>query len=89
MFYGDDDRWIEIRLDALRKEPRFDIIKCNSYTEKHDRIKELVCKLPRPMIIYVNSPDDAEKVQHELAKVGFDNTRIFTGKQNQLIENVL
>ncbi|WP_410064690.1 DEAD/DEAH box helicase [Ruminococcus sp.] len=84
MFYGDDDRWIEIRLDALRKEPRFDIIKCNSYTEKHDRIKELVCKLPRPMIIYVNSPDDAEKVQHELAKVGFDNTRIFTGKTKSI-----
>lgn len=84
MFYGDDDRWIEIRLDALRKEPRFDIIKCNSYTEKHDRIKELVCKLPRPMIIYVNSPDDAEKVQHELTKVGFDNTRIFTGKTKSI-----
>lgn len=84
MFYGDDDRWIEIRLDALRKEPRFDIIKCNSYTEKHDRIKVLVCKLPRPMIIYVNSPDDAEKVQHELAKVGFDNTRIFTGKTKSI-----
>lgn len=84
MFYGDDDRWIEIRLDALRKEPRFDIIKCNSYTEKHNRIKELVCKLPRPMIIYVNSPDDAEKVQHELAKVGFDNTRIFTGKTKSI-----
>lgn len=84
MFYGDDDRWIEIRLDALRKEPRFDIIKCNSYTEKHDRIKELVCKLPRPMIIYVNSPDDAEKAQHELAKVGFDNTRIFTGKTKSI-----
>ena len=84
MFYGDEDRWIEIRLDALRKEPRFDIIKCNSYTEKHDRIKELVCKLPRPMIIYVNSPDDAEKVQHELAKVGFDNTRIFTGKTKSI-----
>lgn len=84
MFYGDDDRWIEIRLVQLRKEPRFDIIKCNSYTEKHDRIKELVCKLPRPMIIYVNSPDDAEKVQHELAKVGFDNTRIFTGKTKSI-----
>lgn len=84
MFYGDDERWIEIRLDALRKEPRFDIIKCNSYTEKHDRIKELVCKLPRPMIIYVNSPDDAEKIQHELAKVGFDDTRIFTGKTKSI-----
>ena len=80
MFYSDNDRWIEIRLDTLRKEPRFDIIKCRSYTEKHNRIKELVCKLPRPMIIYVNSPDDAEKIRSELSESGFDNTRVFTGR---------
>ena len=80
MFYSDDDRWIEIRLDTLRKEPRFDIIKCRSYTEKHNRITELACKLPRPMIIYVNSPDDAETIRKELAENGFDNTRVFTGR---------
>jgi len=80
MFYSDNDRWIEIRLDTLRKEPRFDIIKCRSYTEKHLRIKELACKLPRPMIIYVNSPDDAETIRNELVESGFSNTRVFTGK---------
>ena len=80
LFYSDNDRWIEIRLDTLRKEPRFDVIKCRSYTEKHSRIKELVCKLPRPMIIYVNSPDDAETIRSELAECGFGNTRVFTGR---------
>lgn len=80
LFYSDNDRWIEIRLDTLRKEPRFDVIKCRSYTEKHTRIKELACKLPRPMIIYVNSPDDAETIRRELAECGFDNTRVFTGR---------
>lgn len=80
MFYSDNERLIEIRLDTLRKEPHFDIIKCRSYTEKHNRIKELACKLPRPMIIYVNSPDDAEDVRCELAEIGFNNTRTFTGR---------
>lgn len=80
MFYSDDDRWIEIRLDTLRKEPSFDIIKCCSYTEKHSRIKELASKLPRPMIIYVNSPDDAETIRSELVESGFHNTRVFTGR---------
>lgn len=80
LFYSNNDRWIEIRLDTLRKEPRFDVIKCHSYTEKHNRIKELACKLPRPMIIYVNSPDDAETIRSELAESGFDNTRVFTGR---------
>ena len=79
-FYSDNDRWIEIRLDTLRKEPRFDIIKCRSYTEKHNRIKELACKLPRPMIIYVNTPDDAETIHRELEETGFGNTRVFTGR---------
>ena len=80
LFYSDRDHWIEIRLDALRKEPRFDVIKCRSYNEKHQRIKELVCNLPHPMIIYVNTPDDAEKLQNELSEYGFKNTRKFTGK---------
>lgn len=80
MFYSNNDRWIEIRLDTLRKEPRFDVIKCRSYTEKHNRIEELACKLPRPMIIYVNSPDDAETIRSELSESGFNNTRVFTGK---------
>ena len=80
LFYSDDDLWIEIRLDTLRKEPRFDVIKCRSYTEKHNRIKELACKLPRPMIVYVNSPDDAETIRSELSESGFNNTRIFTGR---------
>lgn len=80
MFYSDDGRWIEIRLDTLREEPRFDIIKCRSYTEKHNRIKALADKLPRPMIIYVNSPDDAETIRSEIAEIGFENTRVFTGR---------
>ena len=80
MFYSDDGRWIEIRLDTLRKEPRFDIIRCSSYTDKHNKIKELVCKLPHPMIVYVNTPDDAEKIRDELSEAGFNNTRIFTGR---------
>ena len=79
-FFSDSGRWIEIRLDALRKEPRFDIIKCRSYTDKHNKLKELVCKLPHPMIIYVNTPDDAAKIASELAETGFGNTRIFTGR---------
>lgn len=80
MFYSDEGRWIEIRLDTLRKEPHFDIIKCNSYTDKHYKMKELVSKLPHPMIIYVNTPDDAEKIRDELAEAGFNNTRVFTGR---------
>ena len=79
-FYSDNIHWIEIRLDSLRKEPRFNIIKCGSFKDKCKKITELVCKLPHPMILYVNTPDDAKQLQSILKSYGFHNTRRFTGK---------
>ena len=82
LFYSNDEKWIEIRLDELRKEPRFNIIKASSYYEKKAGLKELICKLPRPMVVYVNTPDDAETLNSELNELGFLNTRVFTGRTN-------
>lgn len=80
LFYSIGGRWIELRFDRLRKEPRFDIVKCNSYYEKHAKLRELVCRLPHPMIIYVNTPSDAESIRDELLMLGYKNIKLFTGK---------
>ena len=82
LFYSIGGKWIELRFDHLRKEQRYNIVKCGSYSEKHAKLKELVCLLPHPMIIYVNTPSDAESIRDELMELGFKNTRIFTGKTN-------
>lgn len=82
LFYSIGGRWIELRFDHLRKEQRYNIVKCGSYYEKHTKLTELVCLLPHPMIIYVNTPSDAESVRDELLDLGYKNTRIFTGKTN-------
>ena len=79
-FYGREDKWLEIRLDTLRKEPRYNILKAESVYKKTEMFKELVCKLPRPMIVYVNTPDDAEYADKLVRDMGFKNTRVFTGK---------
>lgn len=79
-FYSDKRHWVEIRLDALRSELHFDIIRSRSRSEKSNRIMELVCKLPHPIIIYVNTPDDADILQSHLEKIGFNNSRCFTGR---------
>jgi ATP-dependent DNA helicase RecQ len=81
-FYRIENKWIELRFDRLRKEPRFNIIKAKSYLDKLDKLKKFVCLLPHPMIIYVNTPDDADKIQKVLNQFGFSNTRTFTGRTN-------
>ena len=78
-FYSNEERWIEIRCDRLRHELRYCIIKANGYRDRLDKLEELVGILPRPMIIYVNAPDTADRVQGHLRNFGIKNTRVFTG----------
>ncbi len=73
-------KWIEIRCDALRREPRFALVKAKSYTDKRSKLLELVKKLPHPMIVYVNSPDEAEDIKALLARNGINGVETFTGK---------
>ena len=90
-FFATDDKWIEIRCDALRHEPRYMLIKAKSFTDKKRKMIELVEKLPHPMIIYVTRPSDAEEIKTYLSENGINNTRTFTGltssaKREQLID---
>lgn len=79
LFYADNDKWIEIRCEKLRHETRFDIIKCDNYGEKNNKILEAIDLLPRPMIVYVKSPEDAEKMKARLIERGYYNIHTFTG----------
>ena len=74
-----EDRWIELRFDKLRKEQRYNIVKTYGYKDKTEKMINCVCKLPRPMIIYVNSPYDAEELRNTLYDTGFSNVETFTG----------
>ena len=90
-FFGKDNKWIEIRCDELRHEPRFVLVDSKDETEKNTRIVELVRKLPHPMILYVARPSDAEEYRKLLKKNGIHNVKTFTGetpnaKRRALIE---
>lgn len=78
-FFEVNGKWIEIRCDALRHEPRYCIIRNRSNTEKTQKVIELVRKLPHPMIIYVARPFEADLIKKDLAKVGICNVKTFTG----------
>lgn len=79
MFYSTMGKWIEIRCERLRHETRFDVIKCDNYGEKLNKIYSAIDFLPRPMIVYVKSPDDAENLKIKLEERGYNNTKTFTG----------
>lgn len=74
------DKWIEIRCDALRREPRFELVTATSFRDKNEKTRELLRCLPRPMIVYVMRPEQAEKVKKMAAEIGITNVETFTGK---------
>lgn len=72
-------KWIEIRCDALRHEPRYLLVKAKSYSDKKRKMIELVKKLPHPMVVYINSPKEAEEIKKTLVSAGLNNLETFTG----------
>lgn len=55
--FATGDKWIEIRCDALRREPRFELVTATSFRDKNEKTRELLRCLPRPMVVYVMRPD--------------------------------
>ena len=78
-FYSTGDNWIELRCDALRREIHYNFIQTSRF-EKEAKIIELVSLLPHPMIIYVDRPEEAKRVQKLLQDYDINNTGIFTGE---------
>lgn len=88
--FGSENKWLEIRCDSLRKEPRFEYIPAYGYYDKQKKVLELVNKLPHPMILYVNSPYEAEELKSYLNNNGYLNIRTFTGDtSNELRESLI
>lgn len=77
--FSKDGRWIEVRCDALRKEPRFTYVQAKNNLDKKKKEKELIRLLPHPMIVYVSRPDEAESLKKGLEEEGIYNIRTFTG----------
>lgn len=78
-FSSDGKKWIEIRCDSLRHEPRYMLVKSKSYSDKKRKMLDLVRKMPHPMIIYVARPDDAGEIAEYLHENDIKNVKTFTG----------
>lgn len=81
--FSEDEKWIEIRCDSLRHEPRYICLKTTDADIKLARTMSLVDLLPRPMIVYVSNPYEAERTEKALISRGYQNIHTFTGKTNR------
>ena len=78
--FSEREKWLEIRCDSLRREPRFELIKAYSDMDKRKKVISLLQCLPRPMIVYVAAPYQAEEIKRIAVNIGFNNVEIFTGR---------
>lgn len=77
--FASTGKWVEVRCDALRREPRYLFVKAKNYLDKRQKMIELVKKLPHPMVVYINSPKEAEDIKKILVGAGLNNLETFTG----------
>lgn len=78
--FSEENRWLELRSDALRPEPRYYI---QRFTRKDVYTKKILhfCKiLPKPLILYEIRPEDVNRWKQLLQEEGFENVVTFTGE---------
>lgn len=78
--FGQEGKNIQYRCDALRSEPRFLYSECHDFLERRNRVVQLVQCLPKPLIVYVLEPREAEFYKRSLYERGFYNIQTFTGE---------
>lgn len=77
--FGQAGRNAQFRCDTLRHEPRFLFSDAKSRDEQTEKVMDALRLLPKPMVVYVLEPKDAEALREELKKRGFQNIPAFTG----------
>lgn len=78
--FSEEDNWLEIRADSLRKEPMYSLDVNKDFEVRIEHTLELIHLLPRPLILYVTTREDAKRWYNLLTENGFSNVEQFTGK---------
>ncbi len=68
------------RADTLRTEPVYYTHKCRSARERDSLVVRLAAVSPRPLILYVATPAQANHYYELLLKRGYRNCAVFTGE---------
>lgn len=77
--FASDEKIIEYRCDALRREPQFCFYETKSRQKRWSAVEEAIVFLPKPMIVYFLEPTEAIAFQEYLRNKGYKNVRTFHG----------
>lgn len=66
----------------LRPEPSYWSKKCSTEEERRERVLEAISHLPRPLILYTSTVDDANEWRQTLVDQGYKRCSVVTGKTN-------
>ena len=80
--YAPDNKVIEYRCDALRREPQFCFYETKSIRQRWKAIEEAIVLLPKPMIVYFYGPDEVIEFQKHMQLKGYLNIQAFHGDTN-------
>ena len=81
--FGAEGHNVQLRCDALRQEPRFCFRPVKTQQEQEDKVVQAVRLLPKPMVVYVLEPRQAETIRKRLAREGYRNIPTFTGETGE------
>lgn len=68
-----------VNANRLRPEPSYWFAECTNESARRERVREALAHLPRPAILYVTRPEDAETWASELRAEGYHRLDTFTG----------
>lgn len=77
--FGPPERSHVVSAVHLRPEVRYAFLRCEEY-ERHAHVLEAVRLAPRPFILYVTRPDEADTWLRELREIGLRRVDKFTGE---------
>ncbi|GCE23213.1 protein DpdF [Dictyobacter kobayashii] len=77
--FGDKDAFYSLRADRLRPEIAYWFDRADNLQQRERHVLDAIRNLPKPMILYVTSPDDAADWLYALKGQGFSRVAIFSG----------
>jgi superfamily II DNA/RNA helicase len=77
--FGDKDTFYSLRADRLRPEIAYWFDRADNQTQREMHVLEAIRHLPRPIILYVISPDDTTRWLNILKEQGFSRVAAFSG----------
>jgi superfamily II DNA helicase RecQ len=78
--FGPPEKTALISAVHLRPEPRYASVRCDSEKDRRTRVIEVLRFAPRPFILYVTKPEEAQVWLRELRDIGFSRVDQFTGQ---------